>query len=288
MNKRYFEILGISPTSDKEKIKKAYRKKALLYHPDRNPDPKANQLFIRITEAYEKLMNPEVSAYHYTYKAPQETEEERKKRHFEERLKKAKLRYEILKKLEEIENEKYYLKITSGIQWLVFRVIVVSCFALSLLFIYEYFAPSKTSFEQILSSNKNYSFQGFFQSNVAPIKTEKNEKYWITGETVLLIDKNSFVKVERTPIFEDIKSINIWIGDRWIIGKTDFSVHGTFPLVPLFLLIPLITYFLKSKTFTYSLLFNISLYLFSFTLLMFLFFNDRWLSLIRYSLFEVI
>lgn len=52
----YYEILGISRQSDKESIKKAYRKMALKYHPDRNPDNKeAEEQFKRINEAYEVL-----------------------------------------------------------------------------------------------------------------------------------------------------------------------------------------------------------------------------------------
>ncbi|PAF52711.1 molecular chaperone DnaJ [Helicobacter sp. 13S00477-4] len=52
----YYEILEISKTSDKEVIKKAYRKMALKYHPDRNPENKqAEEMFKKINEAYEVL-----------------------------------------------------------------------------------------------------------------------------------------------------------------------------------------------------------------------------------------
>lgn len=52
----YYEILGVSRTSDKDSIKKAYRKMALKYHPDRNPnDKEAEENFKRVNEAYEVL-----------------------------------------------------------------------------------------------------------------------------------------------------------------------------------------------------------------------------------------
>jgi molecular chaperone DnaJ len=56
----YYEVLGVSRTSSPEEIKKAYRKKALQYHPDRNPgDAEAETQFKEAAAAYEVLSNPE-------------------------------------------------------------------------------------------------------------------------------------------------------------------------------------------------------------------------------------
>jgi molecular chaperone DnaJ len=57
MTKRdYYEILGINKNASKEEIKKAYRKLAMQYHPDRNPDDKqAEENFKEAAEAYEIL-----------------------------------------------------------------------------------------------------------------------------------------------------------------------------------------------------------------------------------------
>ncbi len=52
----YYEVLGIDKSADKEAIKKAYRKLAVKYHPDRNPgDKEAEEKFKEATEAYEVL-----------------------------------------------------------------------------------------------------------------------------------------------------------------------------------------------------------------------------------------
>lgn len=52
----YYKILGVPPTAASDEIKKAYRKLAMQYHPDRNPDNKdAEEKFKKATEAYEVL-----------------------------------------------------------------------------------------------------------------------------------------------------------------------------------------------------------------------------------------
>ena len=54
----YYDILGVSKTASEEEIKKAFRAKALQYHPDKNPgDDEAVKKFREITEAYEVLSN---------------------------------------------------------------------------------------------------------------------------------------------------------------------------------------------------------------------------------------
>lgn len=52
----YYNILGLPLNSSLEEIKKAYRKKARLYHPDINQSPDAKDKFIKATEAYDFLM----------------------------------------------------------------------------------------------------------------------------------------------------------------------------------------------------------------------------------------
>ena len=64
MEKRdYYEVLGVEKNTSADEIKKAYRKKAIQYHPDRNPgDKDAEEKFKEAAEAYDVLSNPDKRA----------------------------------------------------------------------------------------------------------------------------------------------------------------------------------------------------------------------------------
>ena len=60
MKEDFYEILGVDKSATAAEIKKAYRKKAIEYHPDKNPgDAKAEEMFKKAAEAYEVLSDPQ-------------------------------------------------------------------------------------------------------------------------------------------------------------------------------------------------------------------------------------
>ena len=59
----YYEVLGVERTATDEEIKRAYRKLAVKFHPDKNPDdPHAEEKFKELGEAYDVLMDPDKRA----------------------------------------------------------------------------------------------------------------------------------------------------------------------------------------------------------------------------------
>jgi len=91
-SKNYYEVLEITPSASQQEIKSAYKKLAIRYHPDKNPDDKqAEEVFKLISEAYHTLSNPEKRNFYdvkiglkkeinavYYYKTAQREEEQRR------------------------------------------------------------------------------------------------------------------------------------------------------------------------------------------------------------------
>src|SRR5947209_20364853 len=64
----YYEVLGVARGTSEEEVKRAYRKLAVKFHPDKNPDdPKAEEKFKELGEAYDVLMDADKRAAYDRY-----------------------------------------------------------------------------------------------------------------------------------------------------------------------------------------------------------------------------
>ncbi|KAM3842457.1 dnaJ homolog subfamily B member 5 [Diretmus argenteus] len=67
VGKDFYKVLGVSSDSNEDEIKKAYRKMALKFHPDKNSDADAEEKFKEIAEAYEILTDPKKRSIYDQY-----------------------------------------------------------------------------------------------------------------------------------------------------------------------------------------------------------------------------
>lgn len=120
MKKAYsYQILGISHSASKSEVKKAYRKLALIYHPDRNTSADAHQKFLEINAAYTSIMKDD---YDYTWYLEQLQRQYKRQSDadilYKERIK------EILKQKKQ-ESKENNDKVTEDIKFYVLIVLVV-------------------------------------------------------------------------------------------------------------------------------------------------------------------
>ena len=67
MAQDYYSLLGVGRDAEADEIKKAYRKVAMKYHPDRSDAPDAEERFKEVTRAYEVLRDPKLRRIYDTH-----------------------------------------------------------------------------------------------------------------------------------------------------------------------------------------------------------------------------
>ena len=122
----YYEILGIDHSADTAQIRAAYKRKAMLYHPDHNPGSKeAEEMFKMVNEAYHTLSDPlKKSRYDSRFTTSASTT-------IDYRREVNKMKYYRWQRMQQRRYviDKDYIKI-QGLAFLVFTVIAGFCFAI--------------------------------------------------------------------------------------------------------------------------------------------------------------
>lgn len=254
---KYFQILGITPTSDKSVIKKAYRKLAFKYHPDVNDSPQAQSEFVKITDAYDILLGVKKSPKsRVNSKANSSPNPDRKstKEEKEERVKAARARYEQAKKRELEEEAQYYLKLIQGKKWTFLKRFSIVSALFAVLLCVDFVLPTKNEFIVLdtVSTNNAYSIVSF--------ELENSEHYFDYSQTSSL-KYFPLIEVHFTPIFNDFKSLSYVGGpEKSQFIQPVFCYLYFFPIVITLLFIPLFTVWYKRPTPIFSILHKISVY----------------------------
>ena len=267
---KYFQILGISATTDKAIIKKAYRKLAFKFHPDVNNSVESQSKFIEITDAYDVLLGvkkvPKRKVKDTTNKQNKSTQTTKQER--EERVKIAKVRYEKAKLRELEEEARYYLGLIHGDKWKFIKYFGFICALFSVVLTLDYFLPTTNQYQFVDFLEVNDNWINVFFIN--------GESFSFDYNNALKISDLSYVDVHTTPIFNDLKYVIT--GDlNYPKGKATPILEFTyyFPLPHVLLLIPLLTYVYKRANVMFTILYMISIYIVPLVFLIVMFQNWR-------------
>lgn len=247
-NQKYFNLLGITPTTDKNAIKKAYRKKAFQYHPDKNDSIHAQAKFIEITEAYEIVSG--IRQQPKTKNSPQQNAAST-----EERVAAAKARYQKAKQKELEEAAAFYFGLIQGKKWEFITIFSWASGSLALLLLIDFFIPPHSSFIMV-----NEMFTDADYDNLS-IDINQSIYYFKYSDAISIV-QYPLIEVFYTPIFKDLSSIQI-LGSNGEINSIQpvFSILSVFPIIPLLLFIPLLTYYYKRPNVLFTFLHTVSVYL---------------------------
>ncbi|MDA7803643.1 J domain-containing protein [Crocinitomix sp.] len=190
-HQKYFHLLGIAPTDDKSAIKRAYRKKAMLCHPDRNPSRTAEQEFIALSEAYEVLIG-------YRKKTTPDTITKTAEEVRAEKIKQAKKRYQQMQDNELKKDARYFEKITNGWRWKFFKILAIYAAIFSFILTVDFFVTGK---KRAIPEITTYGFMPktlFIDEELFEVP---EAKYWVGNFPPVQLNYSFF--------FKDLKSISI-------------------------------------------------------------------------------
>jgi len=296
------QILDISEFADEKQIKKAFRNKAMVLHPDKNDAEDARAQFIRIHEAYEYLSDlasgrssekytqkqsasyssaqgPKFRSPYHKHRNYSDPYSSMSREEFEARYKRAQ---KAAEEAMDRESETIYQNSLDEYQntWRKKLVIVMALIGivLSILFTIDYFLG--TTVETVPHSDvKTLTIND--GSDIFEYLNIHHIKYELSGENLrIAMDPMTKIEITQTHIFKDITKIKISRNGYFMILEPTFSSYDSFPLVPLFLLIPFLSLFLERPKFNFVfLVVNFNIYVFPILLIILMFHDGRLLRL---------
>ena len=269
---KYYEIFGLTENATKNDIRKAYRKLAMQFHPDKNPDPKANELFIQLTEAYEFLLEDK----------PYQHVKTKKEKTFEERKKEAAFRYQKHQEREKKEQDIYFQKLTSGWKWKIFNLFSILSLIVSIVLFIEPFLPSIFENHQVIAKSETYN--GIIRDQVVCIKTNKDLNIFVKNPFNSIFSYYPEIVVEKSLILHN--PIKIWLQTIHYHKSfdIDFSVINLYPILPVLFSIPFFVYRFKRKSFWFTVSLLTSQIIILPFLIWILITQDRWIHLLTFGL----
>jgi curved DNA-binding protein CbpA len=228
--KDYYAILGVNRSASEMEIKRAYRKLAVRYHPDKNPDPAAEQLFKEINEAYDVIGDPEKRRLYESRLANPFAEilqQEQQPRHRDPAYRKSTANAPPQKS----ERQKILELMAQYLPWA--NKMIIASFAISVLLTLDYFLPKRVSLEKVLSAETTRTSAGRTATAWWTIITDKNRKLDLPFNSSDYFSPGDVVKVRLTFFL----NIPVSVEEDSSRAKILKSIYGNFIFAPIILLI---------------------------------------------------
>jgi len=265
---KYYEVFGLTDKATKQEVRRAYRKLAMRFHPDKNPDPKAHKLFIDLTEAYQILIDDKPLPQQQQIPKPKRQKTE------EQRIREAQMRLKKQHYRNYMEQEYYFRKLTSGKRWSIFRIFSWVSAALAFILLIEPVLPRHFEDHSVVAYCNTYG--GLQYSSVQCMQTDRGLSLFVEDPGGRIISMQPEITIERSWFLHN--PVKVWLGKfgHKQSYHVDFSVINLFPIVPMLFLLPALTMWYKKKTYLFSLGYFFSQYIVGAFVIFVLFTQDRW------------
>jgi curved DNA-binding protein CbpA len=271
VRKEYLKILGLNEDASYEQIKKAWKKKALQFHPDKNPSDNAQMEFIKACDAYQKLsdgsyekieefIQPEANEFYKKYHQNLTTEAVEKRRQKAREYSKYKEMYEeYILSISYNSLRKSFLYKFSNI------VAVCSLIIGSILLLDYVVLEPKVETAEILSHKNNIDNIVYGVNDInSQITTEKRE-YEISSafssNNFKGLKNNSLIKIYRSRILNENISFS-HIDDTFQTSMINrFSIYIAFWIFIVLFFLPILNFVIRGPNTLYLVIVHINAYL---------------------------
>ncbi len=226
----YYQLLGVKYSATHDEIKRAYRRLAVMYHPDKNPDPEAENIFKSINEAYDVLGDPS-KKISYDLKLQSafvnvSPEEQAGPLHRDPAYRPS--RPKVYRKS---DRERLYDLMTEYMPWAI--LVTKFCFAFSVLITIDYLLPSHVSYEEIVETNVRRTQSRNYATSWWVITTSRGHTIDLTYEFSEHFKTGNLVEVRSTLLFDVPRRVT---SDDLTV-KLKKSIYGNFIFAPVALLL---------------------------------------------------
>lgn len=211
-----FELLEIDPSAGIREIKKAYREKAKLFHPDLNKSPEAAEKFRLYTEAYERLIDLKEGRT-FVFSTTRTYEEEIREKAKQQSLKKYQEWQQHLKAYERLSVHKIF--------WGRKAASIMICLCLLI------FADDRMTGNLIPETIQRGTISDIEQQNYIKIKTETRTFEGEAEKHDMSLGEGMPIIIHETPIFHYLKSYTLSNGKTYLPPNTTHEYLPTLFIV---------------------------------------------------------
>jgi len=227
--KQYYDLLGLPESATEKEVKRQFRKLAKQYHPDLNPNPEDQQHFLRLLDAYERILKKEFSEK----KKPIPSENPTSQDIHRQRWEQVNRRW----REEEEEMNEYYRSLVSGWRLKVkYALSFLSLWALVSLLADEYL-PMRTFHDKVIGYNTT-SYQSLDGRTVNEVQLAQHGNVFIGGYNPHNFDDHHQIILYQTAICRSNKFVlHVIPGQHTELKEVHFSLCRL--KIPLFIFLGL-------------------------------------------------